>query len=112
MEYLEWVGKVEHLEQGRGTMEHLEQVGKGVGRTMEYLERVNEIYHDESLGVHINVVLVRMMMLAYTKVSKPGEGLTCLLRTNRYYGSNVPSSETTWEHPGTLKLHHENLQAK
>ncbi|XP_053112779.1 A disintegrin and metalloproteinase with thrombospondin motifs 3 isoform X2 [Hemicordylus capensis] len=28
---------------------------------------VNEIYHDESLGVHINVVLVRMMMLGYTK---------------------------------------------
>ncbi|XP_074084537.1 A disintegrin and metalloproteinase with thrombospondin motifs 3 [Macrotis lagotis] len=28
---------------------------------------VNEIYHDESLGVHINVVLVRMIMLGYTK---------------------------------------------
>ncbi|CAI5784843.1 disintegrin and metalloproteinase with thrombospondin motifs 3 [Podarcis lilfordi] len=28
---------------------------------------VNEIYQDESLGVHINVVLVRMMMLGYTK---------------------------------------------
>uniref|UniRef100_A0A670ZSG1 ADAM metallopeptidase with thrombospondin type 1 motif 3 n=1 Tax=Pseudonaja textilis TaxID=8673 RepID=A0A670ZSG1_PSETE len=28
---------------------------------------VNEIYHDESLGVHINVVLIRMMMLGYTK---------------------------------------------
>nr|XP_045017115.1 A disintegrin and metalloproteinase with thrombospondin motifs 3 isoform X3 [Jaculus jaculus] len=28
---------------------------------------VNEIYHDESLGVHINVVLVRMVMLGYTK---------------------------------------------
>nr|XP_056711754.1 A disintegrin and metalloproteinase with thrombospondin motifs 3 [Euleptes europaea] len=28
---------------------------------------VNEIYHDESLGVHINVVLVRMMMLGYAK---------------------------------------------
>ncbi|XP_042534317.1 A disintegrin and metalloproteinase with thrombospondin motifs 3 [Dipodomys spectabilis] len=28
---------------------------------------VNEIYHDESLGVHINVALVRMIMLGYTK---------------------------------------------
>ncbi|XP_061119471.1 A disintegrin and metalloproteinase with thrombospondin motifs 3-like [Conger conger] len=28
---------------------------------------VNEIYHDESLGVHINIVLVRMIMLGYTK---------------------------------------------
>lgn len=30
--------------------------------------QVNEIYHDESLGVHINVVLVRMIMLGYAKV--------------------------------------------
>ncbi|KAL7982182.1 hypothetical protein Chor_001239 [Crotalus horridus] len=29
--------------------------------------KVNEIYHDESLGIHINVVLVRMMMLGYAK---------------------------------------------
>ncbi|KFZ62774.1 A disintegrin and metalloproteinase with thrombospondin motifs 3, partial [Podiceps cristatus] len=28
---------------------------------------VNDIYHDESLGVHINVVLVRMIMLGYAK---------------------------------------------
>uniref|UniRef100_H0W816 ADAM metallopeptidase with thrombospondin type 1 motif 3 n=1 Tax=Cavia porcellus TaxID=10141 RepID=H0W816_CAVPO len=28
---------------------------------------VNEIYHDESLGVHMNVVLVRMIMLGYAK---------------------------------------------
>lgn len=33
--------------------------------------QVNEIYHDESLGVHINVALVRMIMLGYAKVSKP-----------------------------------------
>ncbi|XP_013928029.1 PREDICTED: A disintegrin and metalloproteinase with thrombospondin motifs 14-like, partial [Thamnophis sirtalis] len=26
---------------------------------------VNEIYHDESLGVHINIVLVRMIMVGY-----------------------------------------------
>lgn len=35
------------------------------------LPQVNEIYHDESLGVHINVVLVRMIMLGYAKVSQP-----------------------------------------
>ncbi|XP_053317615.1 A disintegrin and metalloproteinase with thrombospondin motifs 3 [Spea bombifrons] len=28
---------------------------------------VNEIYHDDSIGVHINVVLVRMIMLGYAK---------------------------------------------
>ncbi|XP_041084640.1 A disintegrin and metalloproteinase with thrombospondin motifs 3-like isoform X2 [Polyodon spathula] len=28
---------------------------------------VNEIYHDDSLGTHINVVLVRMIMLGYAK---------------------------------------------
>lgn len=32
--------------------------------------QVNEIYHDESLGVHINVVLVRMIMLGYAKVRR------------------------------------------
>lgn len=36
-----------------------------------FVPQVNEIYHDESLGVHINVVLVRMIMLGYAKVSKP-----------------------------------------
>lgn len=36
-----------------------------------FFPQVNEIYHDESLGVHINVVLVRMIMLGYAKVSKP-----------------------------------------
>ena len=33
--------------------------------------QVNEIYHGESLGVHINVVLVRMIMLGYAKVKCP-----------------------------------------
>ncbi|KAK9406510.1 A disintegrin and metalloproteinase with thrombospondin motifs 2 [Crotalus adamanteus] len=28
---------------------------------------VNEIYHDESLGAHINVVLVRIILLSYAK---------------------------------------------
>lgn len=37
------------------------------------LLQVNEIYHDESLGVHINVVLVRMIMLGYAKVSQQTE---------------------------------------
>lgn len=34
------------------------------------LLQVNEIYHDESLGAHINVVLVRIILLSYGKVSK------------------------------------------
>lgn len=42
--------------------------------------QVNEIYHDESLGVHINVVLVRMIMLGYAKVSRQLPlSVTCLL---------------------------------
>lgn len=32
--------------------------------------QVNEIYHDESLGAHINVVLVRIVLLSYGKVSE------------------------------------------
>ncbi|CAN2387292.1 collagen catabolic process [Pristimantis euphronides] len=32
------------------------------------LNIVNEIYHDESLGAHINVVLVRIIMLSHSKV--------------------------------------------
>ncbi|TFK11794.1 40S ribosomal protein S20 [Platysternon megacephalum] len=30
---------------------------------------VDEIYHDESLGVHINIVLVRMIMVGYRQVN-------------------------------------------
>ena len=37
--------------------------------TYFHVFQVNEIYHDDSLGVHINIVLVRMIMLGYTKVS-------------------------------------------
>lgn len=33
--------------------------------------QVNEIYHDESLGAHINVVLVRIILLGHAKVSPP-----------------------------------------
>ncbi|XP_072256883.1 A disintegrin and metalloproteinase with thrombospondin motifs 2-like isoform X2 [Pyxicephalus adspersus] len=33
------------------------------------LNIVNEIYHDESLGAHINVVLVRIIMLSHSKSS-------------------------------------------
>lgn len=32
--------------------------------------QVNEIYHDESLGAHINVVLVRIILLSPGKVSE------------------------------------------
>lgn len=38
-------------------------------RNVPFGFQVNEIYHEESLGVHINVVLVRMIMLGYAKVS-------------------------------------------
>lgn len=31
--------------------------------------QVNEIYHDDSLGAHINVVLVRIILLSHGKVS-------------------------------------------
>lgn len=54
--------------------------------------QVNEIYHDESLGAHINVVLVRIVLLSYGKVSEcpsrwllpPGTGLlesVCIAQT-------------------------------
>ncbi|KAM7415649.1 hypothetical protein PAMA_017938 [Pampus argenteus] len=43
-----------------------------IGCSSSLYSPVNEIYHDESLGVHINVVLVRMIMLGYAK-------LACLL---------------------------------
>lgn len=37
--------------------------------------QVDEIYHDESLGVHINIVLVRMIMVGYRQVrAAPGTG--------------------------------------
>lgn len=40
--------------------------------------QVNEIYHDESLGAHINVVLVRIILLSYGKVSEhPGQRPVC-----------------------------------
>lgn len=40
--------------------------------------QVNEIYHDESLGAHINVVLVRIILLSYGKVSEhPGQSPMC-----------------------------------
>lgn len=46
--------------------------------------QVNEIYHDESLGVHINVVLVRMIMLGYAKVRSaiPFISLACCFERN------------------------------
>lgn len=36
--------------------------------------QVNEIYHDESLGAHINVVLVRIILLSSGKVSERSLG--------------------------------------
>lgn len=31
--------------------------------------QVDEIYHDESLGVHINIALVRLIMVGYRQVN-------------------------------------------
>lgn len=31
--------------------------------------QVNEIYHDESLGAHINIALVRLIMVGYRQVN-------------------------------------------
>lgn len=47
------------------------------------LLQVNEIYHDESLGAHINVVLVRIILLSYGKVSK------CCVRWRRSRSLNL-----------------------
>lgn len=33
--------------------------------------QVDEIYHDESLGTHINIALVRLIMVGYRQVSTP-----------------------------------------
>lgn len=48
-------------------------LGPGIPANAAFLVvfQVNEIYHDESLGAHINVVLVRIILLSYGKVSAP-----------------------------------------
>lgn len=51
---------------------------------------MNEIYHDESLGVHINVVLVRMIMLGYAKVREPLLHLHLLGRKSKLKLTLVP----------------------
>ena len=33
--------------------------------------QVDEIYHDESLGTHINIALVRLIMVGYRQVTPP-----------------------------------------
>lgn len=39
--------------------------------------KVDEIYHDESLGVHINIALVRLIMVGYRQVN-PRVNRQCL----------------------------------
>lgn len=49
------------------------QKGNARGGTADHtllVFQVNEIYHDESLGAHINVVLVRIILLSHGKVSE------------------------------------------
>lgn len=36
---------------------------------LQFPFQVDEIYHDESLGTNINIVLVRMIMVGYRQVS-------------------------------------------
>lgn len=63
---------------------------------------MNEIYHDESLGVHINVVLVRMIMLGYAKVSKPLDQFSAfiffviIVHVNRMKGCGNGRLLTSW----------------
>lgn len=35
---------------------------------------MDEIYHDESLGAHVNIALVRLIMVGYRQVSPRGRG--------------------------------------
>jgi hypothetical protein len=49
--------------------------------------QVNEIYHDESLGAHINVVLVRIILLNYGKVSNT----VC-----QVLPANIPEPPLSW----------------
>lgn len=37
---------------------------------MLFVSQVDEIYHDESLGTNINIVLVRMILVGYRQVSE------------------------------------------
>lgn len=66
---------LESLE-GCGTWEHGGQEGLKSWDGLNFfpvgfpcLLQVDEIYHDESLGVHINIVLVRMIMVGYRQVN-------------------------------------------
>lgn len=52
--------------QSRGILS-LKSNASGPSLTRFYLQ-VDEIYHDESLGTNINIVLVRMIMVGYRQV--------------------------------------------
>lgn len=65
--------------------------------------QVNEIYHDQSLGANINVVLVRIIMLGSGKVSPlPKKTLTlppCKKKTKK--NRHVLSHKQTQRHTAT-----------
>lgn len=61
--------------------------------------QVDEIYHDESLGTNINIVLVRMIMVGYRQVSR----VTYFVNVKRFqmnlggecvFASSAPSVKT------------------
>lgn len=58
--------------------------------------QVNEIYHDESLGAHINIALVRLIMVGYRQVSPLSAGRLC-----REKGCTASASSRLWHGVGT-----------
>lgn len=62
---------------------------------------VNEIYHDKSLGAHVNVVLVRMIMLGYAKsisLIERGNPSRSLENVCRWASSQQKSDQNHSEH--------------
>lgn len=59
----------------RGCLASCEGLRPSSALSFSLILQVDEIYHDESLGVHINIVLVRMIMVGYRQVrAAPGTG--------------------------------------
>jgi len=52
----------------RGCLASCEHLCPSSALSFSLILQVDEIYHDESLGVHINIVLVRMIMVGYRQV--------------------------------------------
>lgn len=63
---------------------------------------MNEIYHDQSLGAKINVVLVRIIMLGYGKV-RPAEAGALLKK------STETIALSTYSRNGQVSLTHTHI---